>query len=172
MDRWTVMVTTLTFELAREEETRRVGHALGAIAFPGLVVGLIGTLGAGKTFFVRAVAEGLETPDARLVTSPTFLLVQEYAGRLPIYHFDTYRLPSDGAFLDIGPEEYFDGDGISLVEWADRVPEALPPKRLELTLEVTGETSRRLRAIVFGDMSSLLEDWKSRVGDDIATSQA
>jgi len=120
-----------------------LGRRLGNRLFPGAVVALIGPLGAGKTFLARAIAEGLGVADSRVVTSPTFVLIQEYDGRLPIYHFDAYRLKAVREFADLGVGEYFSGDGVCLVEWADRVMELLPAERLEIRLEVTGETSRR-----------------------------
>lgn len=126
--------------------THTIGRALGCVAEPGLVVALIGPLGAGKTQFVRGVAEGLEVMDyERIVSSPTFVLLQEYPGRLPIYHFDIYRLTRPDDFLGLGPEEYLEGDGVCLVEWADRVLDYLPNDRLEVRLIVRGETSRDLK---------------------------
>src|SRR5581483_8501567 len=100
-------------------ETEAFGRRLGRLLFPGSVVALVGPLGAGKTHFVRAVAEGLDIADSRVVSSPTFVLIQEYEARLPIYHFDAYRLRSESDFFDLGAYEYFAGDGVCLVEWAD-----------------------------------------------------
>ncbi len=131
--------------LADLEATVQLGHALGRELFPGTVIGLVGPLGAGKTQLVRAISEGLEIPNSRVVSSPTFVLIQEYAGRLQIYHFDAYRLGSEREFMDLGVNEYFERDGVSLVEWADRVPRCLPAERLEIELEVTGNTSRTAR---------------------------
>ena len=104
---------------------------------------LIGTLGAGKTRLVQAVATALGVPPGD-VTSPTFVLVNEYRqGRMPIYHFDTYRLKDEDEFMSLGPEEYFDADGLSFVEWGDRVEHLLPEDHVEIELEVTGDTTRR-----------------------------
>src|SRR3954451_21158124 len=120
-----------------ETDTERLGAALASELPPGTVVALIGPLGAGKTRLVQAVAPALGVPPGR-VTSPTFVLVNEYTGgRLPIYHFDTYRLKDDDDFLNLGPEECFASSGIPFVEWADRVPSLLPPNRLEITIDVT-----------------------------------
>src|SRR5437762_1281844 len=83
----------------------------GALLFPGAVVALVGPLGAGKTFLARAIAEGLGIADSRVVTSPTFVLIQEYEARLPIYHFDVYRLKRQTEFFDLGAQEYLSGDG-------------------------------------------------------------
>ena len=109
----------------------------------GAVVALVGTLGAGKTRLVQAWPRRWACR-ATPVTSPTFVFVNEYPqGRLPVYHFDTYRLKDDDEFLELGPDEYFESAGLTFVEWADRVADLLPTERLEITLEVTGETSRR-----------------------------
>jgi tRNA threonylcarbamoyladenosine biosynthesis protein TsaE len=144
------MTTSTVIELPDPTATATFGRRLGGLLFPGAVVALIGPLGAGKTHLVRAVAEGLDVEDPRRVSSPTFALIHEYAGRLPIYHFDTYRLPSVQSFVDLGVEEYFGGDGVCLVEWADRVTAVLPPERLGVRIEVTGETMRRVTVTGFG----------------------
>lgn len=136
-------MTSLVYELVDEAATERLGRALAEVLPPGTVVALVGTLGAGKTRLVQASAAALGVPRDE-VTSPTFVLVNEYRhGRLPVYHFDTYRLKDDDEFLELGPEEYFESDGITFVEWADRVANLLPIERLEITLEVTGNTSRQ-----------------------------
>jgi len=132
-----------TFLSNSEHDTQRLGAALARIIPPGTVVALIGLLGAGKTRLVQAVATAIGVP-AGAVTSPTFVLVNEYtAGRMPVYHFDTYRLKDDDEFVNLGPDEYFDSNGVSFVEWADRVLNLLPAERLEITIEATGETQRR-----------------------------
>jgi len=134
----------ITIDVKNERDTERLGTALAEVLPPGTVAALIGTLGAGKTRLVQAVATALGVPPGD-VTSPTFVLVNEYtSGRRPVYHFDTYRLKDDDEFLELGPDEYFESEGLTFVEWADRVAELLPPERLEITLEVTGETSRRV----------------------------
>jgi tRNA threonylcarbamoyladenosine biosynthesis protein TsaE len=123
--------------------TQALGRRLGQRLWPGAVVALVGELGAGKTQLVRALAEGLGIADSRFVTSPTFVLVQEYAARLPIYHFDAYRLRAEAEFADLGVHEYFESAGVCLIEWADRVPGCLPAEHLRIALSVTGPTSRR-----------------------------
>jgi tRNA threonylcarbamoyladenosine biosynthesis protein TsaE len=132
-------------DLPNPDATRDFGHRLGRLLFPGAIIALVGQLGAGKTYLSRAIAEGLNIPDSRVVTSPTFVLVQEYeAGRLPIYHFDAYRLCGEAEFAELAPEDYFEGRGVSLVEWADRVPSCLPRDHLLVSLVAIGATSRRL----------------------------
>jgi tRNA threonylcarbamoyladenosine biosynthesis protein TsaE len=126
-----------------EHDTTRLGAAIASTLPPGTVVALIGPLGAGKTRLVQAVAIALGVAPGT-VTSPTFVLVNEYAGgKMPVYHFDTYRLKDDDEFLNLGPDEYFDSSGITFIEWADRVAHLLPRDRLEITIEPTGETERR-----------------------------
>jgi tRNA threonylcarbamoyladenosine biosynthesis protein TsaE len=126
-----------------EGDTRRLGRMLAERLPPGTVVGLIGDLGAGKTRLVQAVAQSLGVPEGDVV-SPTFVLIGEYAGRIPIYHFDAYRLVSPSEWSELGADEYFAGDGITFVEWADRVEALLPGDRLEILLEVASPTSRRI----------------------------
>src|SRR5207248_9178759 len=96
------MAESYSLNLEGLTATKEFGRRLGPLLFPGAVVGLIGPLGAGKTHLVRAVAEGLGLHEGGAVSSPTFVLIQEYAARLPIYHFDAYRLRSDGEFFDLG----------------------------------------------------------------------
>jgi tRNA threonylcarbamoyladenosine biosynthesis protein TsaE len=138
------------------EATNRLGRRLGELLFPGAVAALIGPLGAGKTHFVRAVVEGLGVADSRVVTSPTFVLVQEYTARLPVFHFDAYRLRGEAEFAELGVHEYFNGDGVCLVEWADRVEACLPTDYLRITLQVTGETGRQFIVEGRGERSRTL----------------
>jgi tRNA threonylcarbamoyladenosine biosynthesis protein TsaE len=139
-----------------ESDTRRLGAALAQVLPPGTTLALIGTLGAGKTRLVQALAAGCGVPPDTVV-SPTFVLCQEYHGRRTLYHLDAYRLKDDDEFLELGPEEYFASDGITLIEWADRVLDCLPPQRLEIHIEVVGDTARQFRlAAVGGESSAML----------------
>jgi tRNA threonylcarbamoyladenosine biosynthesis protein TsaE len=126
------------------EDTELLGRALAEAVPPGTVIALLGTLGAGKTRLVQAVAAALGI-DRENVVSPTFVLVQQYRGRLPIYHLDAYRLHDDDEFLQLGPEEFFDGGGLTFVEWADKVERCLPAEHLTIEIEVTGATSRKFQ---------------------------
>jgi tRNA threonylcarbamoyladenosine biosynthesis protein TsaE len=139
------VTASLTIDLPDPDATDALGRRLGQRLFPGAVVALLGPLGAGKTHLTRAIAVGLGVADPRVVTSPTFVLIQEYEGRLPIYHFDVYRLPGESSFADLGAQEYLEGDGVCLIEWADRVFGSLPADHLQVRLEVTGPASRRAR---------------------------
>ena len=146
-----------------ESDTCRLGEALAQILPAGTTVALIGTLGAGKTRLVQALAAACGVPPETVV-SPTFVLCQEYRGRRTLYHLDAYRLKDDDEFLQLGPEEYFDSDGITLIEWADRVIDCLPPQRLEIHIEVVGDTKRQFRLVgvgrqlrqVFSDLAASL----------------
>ena len=152
----------ITIRLDSESDTARLGRLLGEAAVPGLVIGLVGNLGAGKTRLVQAAAEGLEA-DRSDVNSPTFVLIQEYAGRLPLYHFDTYRLRDEDEFLELGADEYMAGDGVCFIEWADRMADVLPRDRLTVELEITGTESRQARLQASGSKSqAVLQTVQSR----------
>jgi tRNA threonylcarbamoyladenosine biosynthesis protein TsaE len=142
----------IEYEACGERDTDALGAMLAGAAEPGLVVGLIGPLGAGKTRLVRATAMALGA-DPSCVSSPTFVLIQEYFGRLPVYHFDTYRLRDVRAFAEIGAEEYFGGDGVCFVEWADRVTSELPRDVLRIEVAVLAPTARRFRISASGPLS-------------------
>lgn len=130
------MTKTETIQINSEAETEQLGQRLARELEPGTVVSLVGTLGAGKTRLVQAIAAGLGVP-REAVTSPTFVLVNEYTqGRMPLYHFDAYRLKDDDEFLQLGSEEYFESDGVTLVEWGDRVSDCLPPNATVIEFEV------------------------------------
>jgi tRNA threonylcarbamoyladenosine biosynthesis protein TsaE len=131
-----------TFLSRSEADTDRLGAALAEALPPGTTVALIGTLGAGKTRLVQAIAAALGVP-REAATSPTFVLVNEYAGRMPIHHIDAYRLRDEDEFLQLGPEEYFESGGLTLIEWADRVRDCLPSDYLEIRCEAVGEAERR-----------------------------
>ena len=149
------MQATRSFYLPDLAATEAFGHSLADRLFPGAVIGLVGPLGAGKTHLVRAVAEALGA-DGRTVNSPTFVLIQEYQARLPVYHFDAYRLHSPDEFYDLGAHEYFVSAGVCLVEWADRVEPCLPEEHLRITIAITGENSRRFTLEGFGDRCAQL----------------
>ena len=124
------------------EETEAIGGALARVLQPGTVIAYRGDLGAGKTAFTRGLARGLGYTD--MVTSPTYTIVNEYlGGRLPLFHFDMYRLRSSDDLWDIGWEDYLDRNGICAVEWSENVADALEGP-LMITIEKTGEGSRRI----------------------------
>jgi len=138
-----------TFQAADETATDALGAALAEVLPDGTMVALCGTLGAGKTRLVQAIAAAVGV-DRRQVVSPTFVLAQEYHGRRTVYHLDAYRLRDEDEFLRLGPDEYFESDALTLVEWADRVEHCLPPARIEIRIEPTGPQSRRFEIIAIG----------------------
>jgi tRNA threonylcarbamoyladenosine biosynthesis protein TsaE len=155
-----------------EGETFQLAKMLGQLLQQGDFIALNGDLGAGKTVFAKGVAAGLEICEP--VTSPTFTIVQEYQGRLPFFHFDTYRLSDCWDLEDMGYEEYFYGNGVCLVEWSEKVAPLLPGDYLEITIEKPGkftatnlaatDTARRLRLVPRGERSGqVLEELRSIV---------
>lgn len=147
------------------EETGRLGVLIGSHALPGTIIALIGNLGAGKTRLVQGITAGLEVPPLG-VNSPTFTLIQEYEGRLPVAHFDTYRLRSPEEFTELGADEYFTGEWVALVEWADRVESLLPLDRLTIRILHLGENDRELSLTPGGPLSrrilnTLKSEWTS-----------
>lgn len=122
-----------------EGETISLAENIESEHFPGMVICLNGELGSGKTVFTKAFASALGIEDD--VTSPTFNIIKEYPnGELPLYHMDVYRL--DGNVNELGLDEYFDGDGVTIVEWADMIEDYLPKERLDINIKVTGEDTR------------------------------
>ncbi len=140
----TPTATGLVIELDSEQEIEKLGRALAEVFEPGWVIGLVGPLGAGKTRLVRAVAESLGV-DPRAISSPTFVLIHEYEGRVPVYHFDVYRLKSPQEFEDLGVADYWNAGGVCLIEWADRVQELLPADGWQIRIEPMGQTQRRVQ---------------------------
>ena len=132
-----------TISTQSAEETRAAGERLGRTLGPGDVVALTGDLGAGKTCFVQGLARGL---GARAwPTSPTFVLVNEYPADLPIHHVDAYRVAGPGEMVDVGLLELIDGDGVTLIEWADRVAALLPDRAIHVAIEGVGDEPRTIR---------------------------
>ena len=124
-------------------QTIEFGKLLGAHLCAGSVIGLVGDLGAGKTCFIKGLAEGLNKTPAREVTSPTFTILQEYPGPVPLYHFDAYRLSGSLDLDAIGFDDYVGADGVAVIEWADRISDALPEDAIMIHIEGLTENERR-----------------------------
>jgi tRNA threonylcarbamoyladenosine biosynthesis protein TsaE len=133
---------TLDFISHSETQTRRLGMRLGELLEGGEVVALQGELGAGKTRWVQGVGQGLQVNQH--VTSPSFTLVNEYLGRLTLYHIDLYRINHTTEALAFGLEDYLYGDGVCLIEWAERVAQVLPSNHLWIKFHHLDETKRRI----------------------------
>ncbi len=123
-------------------DTERLGVAIGKISQVGDCICLNGNLGAGKTTLAQAIALGLEVPPHCYVTSPSFVMMHEYSGRIPLYHMDFYRLYDSGDIIDLGFEEYFYLDGLTVIEWSERATDILPEGRLAIEIKQKGEEQR------------------------------
>lgn len=134
-------MSTYQYETKSAEETMSFAEKLGSLLQKGDVLTLAGDLGAGKTTFTKGLAKGLGV--TRTVNSPTFTIIKEYSGRLPLYHMDVYRLEDSDE--DLGFEEYFSGDGVCVVEWAVFIEDYLPQERLELVISHKGDDEREIQ---------------------------
>jgi len=141
----------MILETNSPQETFSAGQQLGEKAFPGQVITLTGDLGVGKTVFTQGLAKGLGIEEP--VNSPTFTIVQVYdEGRLPLYHFDVYRIGDIEEMDEVGFEEYVMGDGVSLIEWANLIEEILPENRTEVIIEKDLEKGFDYRKIIINEM--------------------
>ncbi|MFW8600595.1 tRNA (adenosine(37)-N6)-threonylcarbamoyltransferase complex ATPase subunit type 1 TsaE [Desulfobacterota bacterium M19] len=131
-----------TILLANLQDTEALGRRLGTEARPGGIITLGGDLGAGKTTLTRFIAQGLGVKD-NYITSPTFSIIHEYKGRLPLYHMDLYRLQELSMDDELGLEDYLYGEGLCVIEWPNRLGEMLPASRLHVELTIISEDSRQ-----------------------------
>lgn len=131
------MNNTYKITTKSDEETIEVAQNLESEKFPNMVICLNGDLGSGKTVFTKGFASAMAIED---VTSPTFNIIKEYIGELPLYHIDVYR--TNGKIDNLGIEEYFDKGGVTIIEWAEMIEDVLPLERLDITFKITGENSR------------------------------
>ena len=146
----------MVIETHDPEETFEVGRTIGMNAKPGQISTLTGALGVGKTVFTQGVAAGLGITEP--VNSPTFTIIQEYEdGRLPFYHFDVYRIGDLEEMEEIGYDDYFFGQGICLIEWAELIEEILPEKRIEVTIEKDLEKGFEYRKITIEERGEKTE---------------
>lgn len=129
-------------ETSSAEETVNLGKKIGSRLKPGDILALSGPLGAGKTTLIQGIAEGLGVKD--YVTSPTFILINEYPGPVPLYHIDLYRLEEAAEIEELGLAEYFEKPGVVVIEWAERLGDLLPENAQLVKIEVLGENKRRI----------------------------
>ena len=140
----------MVFESYSAGETHRLGEIIGGKLKPGAVLCLEGDLGVGKTVFVKGVAKGLGITEP--VCSPTFTILQEYReGRMPLYHFDAYRIEDPEEMYEIGFDDYLYGEGVCLIEWASLVAELLPPDAVKITIEKDTGKGLSYRKITIAD---------------------
>ena len=129
------------------DETIALGSQLGKELKKGAFIALIGDLGSGKTIFTKGIAKGLGVKDYRYVNSPSFVIIKEYKGKMPLYHFDIYRLNSSKDLDSVGYEEYFYGQGVTVVEWADKIKDILPEKRIDVTFTILDDNRREIKLV-------------------------
>ncbi len=138
------------------DQTISFGRHIGTIAQPGDVILLTGDLGAGKTTLTQAIGKGLEVDPSCYITSPTFSLLHEYPGRLPLYHMDLYRLAGEEEIEELGFEEYIYGHGLTIIEWPDRLGDLTPENYLEIDITSPTPDSRILTLTAHGEMTPRL----------------
>ncbi len=131
-----------TYQTHSPKETQTIGQQIGETLKAGDVVALVGDLGAGKTCLTQGIARGARIASHEVVNSPSYTLINEYAGEIPIYHIDLYRLPGHGEIVNLGLEEYLEGNGICIIEWADRMANLLPANHIQITMSWVDESTR------------------------------
>jgi len=141
------------------EETQRFGKELGQLAMPGDVILLVGNLGAGKTCLTQGIAWGLNIDG--YARSPSFVVMNEYRGRLPMYHIDLYRLDNIAEIADLGLDDYLYGKGFCVIEWADKALDLMPPQNLLIKIDLLGENERKLDLTPHGERyTAMLHEMK------------
>ena len=139
-------------------ETEDIGRKLGSLLDKGAFVALFGDLGGGKTCFTRGIVATAAVESSHLVASPTFAIMNEYPGTVPIYHFDFYRLASGHEISELGFDDYFQGDGICIAEWSERLGDMLPEAHIKVTLEHAGGDCRKITIVAGSPHSQVLID--------------
>ena len=132
------------------DETRTLGHDIGARLSGGVVLALTGDLGSGKTAFVQGLARGLQVPDAYYVTSPTYTLINEYPGRIPLFHVDLYRIGDTEEIEDIGLFDILQGHSVTAIEWADRLPEDALSEHIAVHFDIVQDEIREITISAYG----------------------
>ncbi|QEM68075.1 tRNA (adenosine(37)-N6)-threonylcarbamoyltransferase complex ATPase subunit type 1 TsaE [Geobacter sp. FeAm09] len=155
------------FHTSSPDETEELGRQVGALLEQGAFLALRGELGGGKTCFTRGVVQAAVPESAHLVASPTFAIMNQYPGRLPIYHFDFYRMAGEADIDDLGFTEYLQGDGVCIVEWSERLEGLLPDDHLRISFHDAGDDRRRIIMEARGPSSEiLLSRLLRRIQDD------
>lgn len=157
-------MNTIELESHSAEQTQQLGYYLGQIAHPGNIFLLSGNLGSGKTCLTQGIARGMDIRST--VTSPSFVLVREHYGRMPLYHMDLYRLDNIEEIINLGLEQYFESEGLCVVEWAEKGIPVFPVEHLLISLEYLTEIDRKI--IIRADTGSyrnLLEELKGKLKD-------
>ena len=137
----------VVLQTQRTSETIRIGKIIGSLLLAGDVVALVGELGTGKTQLIKGLAAGMGVGKPYTITSPSFTLINEYPGKIPFYHIDLFRLETEKEVHELGLEEYWKGQGITAIEWADKIPSLLPEEILWIYIIYTGEYTRSIEII-------------------------
>jgi tRNA threonylcarbamoyladenosine biosynthesis protein TsaE len=143
---------TTVINLPEPAATNLLGRQLGKTAEPGNIITLAGPLGAGKTNLTQAIGQGLQVPESCYITSPTFSLLHEYPGRIPLYHLDLYRLGDEEEIEELGFLDYIYGKGLTVIEWPDRLGNLMPDSRLHIELEPVSATARKALLTAYGSI--------------------
>jgi len=148
---------SLTIITKSPEETKKIGKDISRLVKPGDLIAFYGELGTGKTCFIQGVSEGLEVKD--YVTSPSFTIINEYQGKISVYHFDLFRINNIEEILELGYEEYFYGDGLTVIEWANKIEKLLPKDHLKIDIKFKDCNKRKISFVPKGDrFNKLLEE--------------
>jgi tRNA threonylcarbamoyladenosine biosynthesis protein TsaE len=157
-----VDMETLKIRLKNTNETLKLGEIIGKSLNPGSIIALVGDLGAGKTVLVKGIAKGLGVDEEP--NSPTFVIMNQYEGRIPLYHFDLYRVSSEEELFGIGYDEFFFGEGVAAVEWADRVQDVFPEHTIKIEIKIPepgSEDSETIRDISIEGTSKWVLSFKN-----------
>ena len=147
----------LTIITKSPEETKNLGEKVGKLAKLGDLLAFYGELGAGKTCFIQGISRGLKVKD--YVTSPTFTIINEYQGKIPIFHFDLFRLNNAEEILELSYQEYFYGEGLTVIEWAEKIEQFLPKEHLKIDIKFKDRYQRTISFIPQGDrFNNFLEE--------------
>jgi tRNA threonylcarbamoyladenosine biosynthesis protein TsaE len=145
------------------EETKKLGEEVSKLVKLGDLLAFYGELGAGKTCFIQGISTGLEVKG--YVTSPSFTIINEYQGKIPLYHFDVFRINSIEEIVELGYEEYFYGDGITVIEWADKIERLLPKEYLKIEIKFKTSSERKISFIPQGNKFNLFLEELIRIED-------
>lgn len=141
-----------------EKETIKFGKKLGGFLKKGDIIALCGELGSGKTVLAKGIAEGLGVKKPNSVNSPSFVIIKEYIGKRPMYHFDIYRLNNISELFTVDYNRYFYGDGVCVIEWADKIIQLLPKDFLRIDLSIAGENKRKITVVPHGERYKTLPE--------------